>query len=304
MNNVSFKILDSDVKSLGELEEDYASFKNSTLELELFFTANTFNTQIDQLNRQYKTYQRLEKNLIRQKELAKEEEKLAHERYYMDSVLYARKINAPVEFNSSQADWIEQQRNYVNAEASLVNNEIQLNEISKQIGDLGIRKVDFLQKLTLNAGASKKMLLANIFRWKENNLFIAPHEGKIANFGFKESGVYIETGKPYASILPLDDTIIAQAELPLYNSGKVHEGQKVNILLESFPPERYGSIAGIITSISSIPDNGKYSVQISLPDKLKTTEGKNIEFKQQLAGTTEIITEELTLFERFFSQFR
>jgi len=45
----------------------------------------------------------------------------------------------------------------------------------------------------------------------------------------------------------------------------------------------------------------EYSVEILLPDKLKTNYGKNLDFSQDMTGTAEIMTDDLRLLERFFN---
>ena len=43
-------------------------------------------------------------------------------------------------------------------------------------------------------------------------------------------------------------------------------------------------------------------IDVSLPKKLITSYNKKIDFKQEMRGTAEIITEDLRLIERFFYQ--
>ena len=43
-----------------------------------------------------------------------------------------------------------------------------------------------------------------------------------------------------------------------------------------------------------------HGVDVELPKKLVTTYEKEIEFKQEMTGTADIITEDLRLIERFF----
>ena len=49
---------------------------------------------------------------------------------------------------------------------------------------------------------------------------------------------------------------------------------------------------------------GLYFVDVELPQKLITSYNKEIDFKQEMQGSAEIITEDLRLIERFFYQFR
>jgi hypothetical protein len=62
---------------------------------------------------------------------------------------------------------------------------------------------------------------------------------------------------------------------------------------------------GLVKSISLIPDKeGLYFVDVGLPEKMITSYNKEIDFKQEMRGNAEIITEDLRLIERFFYQFR
>lgn len=57
--------------------------------------------------------------------------------------------------------------------------------------------------------------------------------------------------------------------------------------------------------MSQIPDKeGLYFIDVALPEKRITSYHKKIEFKQEIQGAAEIITEDLRLIERFFYQFR
>jgi len=49
---------------------------------------------------------------------------------------------------------------------------------------------------------------------------------------------------------------------------------------------------------------GLYLLDVELPKKLVTTYNKDIEFKQEMQGSAEIITEDLRLIERIFFQFK
>ena len=54
-----------------------------------------------------------------------------------------------------------------------------------------------------------------------------------------------------------------------------------------------------------MPDkDGFYLIDVSLPELLVTSYNKEIEFKQEMRGVAEIITEDLRLIERFFYQFK
>ncbi len=57
-------------------------------------------------------------------------------------------------------------------------------------------------------------------------------------------------------------------------------------------------------SISEVPEKEKYTVLISLPEGMTSTYNKQLNFRPQLQGETEIITEDLRVLERVFYQIR
>jgi hypothetical protein len=79
----------------------------------------------------------------------------------------------------------------------------------------------------------------------------------------------------------------------------------VNLKLDDFPDYEFGVIRGRVDHISNISDDkGTYIVDVIIPKELKTSYNKHIEFKQEMQGSADIITEDLRLLERFFYQFR
>ena len=78
----------------------------------------------------------------------------------------------------------------------------------------------------------------------------------------------------------------------------------MNIRLYNYPSEQFGMLSGVVESLSLVPTGDKYLVRIALPNGMKSSFNKELLFKQQLQGETEIITEDLRLLHRFFYQIR
>lgn len=290
--------------SLGDLQTFYSSWINSQSAITLFHQTAAYNKQIGQLNRQLNTYQKLNKSLAEQQRISKQELDLALQKFNTDSILHVQKVTAAMDFNQAKTAWLQQQRAYRSIETNLISNELQVNQIQKQINDLELLKIEQQQKLELNFANATHELRAQIRKWKENYLITTTGSGRVAYLGFLEDEMFIESGRSLFSIIPEKGTLAARAELPAFGSGKVKVGQQVNIRLENYPFEQFGLLRGVITSISEIPNEQKYLVTIKLPETLFTSQNKVINFTQQLSGTTEIITEDLRLLERFFYQFR
>lgn len=290
--------------SLGDLQPYFSAYINSQKARSIFYETKSYEKQIAQLQRQLVTCKKLNKTIAGQQKLLKQETALALQKFKTDSLLFSQKVIASIDFNAAQTSWLQQQRASENIKTNLYNNELQTNQLEREIITLQLQQAAEDQKLTLTESNAHNELLAQVNKWKENYLITAPREGTISYLGFLENEMFIETGKPLFSIIPKQGKLLARAELPIFGSGKVNVGQQVNIRLQNYPFEQFGLLRGSITSISEIPNEQKYFVIIELPQQLITSQNKAIAFKQQLTGTTEIITEDLRLLERFFYQFR
>lgn len=289
---------------LGDLLPLHNDLLNAHIALNHFTNNKIFETQIAQLKKQVLNNQKLIESQSKQYKLIQRELTLAFEKFKTDSLLHVQGVTSRIDFNSAKSTWLQQQRNTRSVETSVINSEAQLYQLNKQISDLEIQNIEQKQKLTVAVQQTKQRAQAQILKWKENYLFIAPVSGRLSYLGVLENGKFIEASKPCFSIIPKSGIVLARAELPIKGSGKVKVGQSVNIRLENYPFEEFGFLRGEISSISLLPTEDKYWVTITLPSPLMTSLKKPLPFKQQLSGTTEIITEDLSLMSRFFSQFR
>jgi multidrug resistance efflux pump len=289
---------------LGELQPSYAALLSATESNRLFRENDIFRKQIIQLKKQVNSYAKLKKSLTTQYQLMYQELMLAHEKFKRDSVLFVDKVIAPLTYEEAQTTYLQQKRNFSNAQASITNNEIQINQLEKQAMELEAQKTEQEYKLIQGVDHAYRELLARIAKWKEVYVLTAPMKGRVAFQGFWENDMFTESGKQLFSVVPENERLFAQAELPLTGSGKVKEGQEVNIKLENFPSEQFGLLRGKVTEISTLPADNKYRVKIEVENALTTTYHKALPFKQQLRGETEIITEDLRLLERVFYQFK
>ena len=284
---------------LGDLQPVYSALTQAITNLTIFQTADTYGKQIEQLERQLATFQKLAKSLAGQQRLGRQELALARQKFNTDSVLFTQKVTAALDYNQAKTNWLQQQRQYRNLETTVLNNELQIHQLEKQIADLEMSKAEQQQKLMLTKENARQELESRIKLWKENHLLTAQAKGQLAYLGFYEPNMFTEANKAMFSVLPDSGRITARALLPITGSGKVKTGQRVNIKLESFPFQQFGMLEGQVATISALPADKKYLVLLNLPDPLITNQKVNIEFKQELEGTTEIVTEDLRLLHRF-----
>jgi hypothetical protein len=298
-----FAILNRNL-SVGELQTYLGSSIKSLQDLLSFGEYKLQEKQIENTRKQITSYKNLNGNLQKQLHLMRQEGLLSHHQFKTDSLLLAQQVIAPLDFNKTKSTYLAQQRSVRSMEASIISNQLQLDGLEKQVTELKISFSKEQAQLQTTTDNAIKELTAQLKRWKENFLFIAPSIGIIAYMGIIESEQHVEVGKALFAITSPAKQLIAKAELPLSGSGKVKIGQGVNIQLTSYPYEQFGMLIGKIESISQVPEKENYTVLISLRNGMNTTYNKQLNFKPQLQGTTEIITEDLRLLERVFYQFR
>lgn len=147
-------------------------------------------------------------------------------------------------------------------------------------------------------------LRSSIDRWKQSYLLRAPIEGRISlNSAFYSQQQYIRDGDQLLAIVPLKtDSIIGRVSLPVSGSGKVLQGQKVIIKLDSYPFYEFGSLTGTVRAKSLVPKDNAYLIYVDLPRKLITNHNREIKFEQQLQGSAEIITNDKSFLRRIGEQ--
>ncbi|MCE9540549.1 MAG: HlyD family secretion protein, partial [Bacteroidetes bacterium] len=150
-----------------------------------------------------------------------------------------------------------------------------------------------------------KSLKSQIETWEQTYLIKAPIDGNISLFNFWTKNQNIKQGDEVLSIVPTEkQEVIAKLTLPVQNSGKLKRGQVVNIKLNNYQFQEYGMLKGYVKNISLMPQNENYSVEVTLPNKLTTTYHKQLDYKEEMQGTADVITDELSVFDRVFYQFR
>lgn len=115
------------------------------------------------------------------------------------------------------------------------------------------------------------------------------------------------------SIVPAENNTVGQVILPIDGAGKIQVGQEVIVKLADFPYLEYGFIRGRVQSIPLISSKSSlrggqsldsYLVTVEFPMGMVTNYGSKIDFKFDIKGTAEIITNERKLIERFFDNLK
>jgi hypothetical protein len=144
----------------------------------------------------------------------------------------------------------------------------------------------------------------SIITRKTSGAFYSPCDGIVALSKTKILHA-VTAGELIVSILPLDTgKTVGIMEIPASCYGKIKQGLKVNVKLDSYPHTEYGIVRGILTFIPSIPSNNVYYAEVEFPDGLQSNYGNDIPFNYEMYGTASIIVNDLSLFQRFLQPVR
>ncbi|MFN3850387.1 MAG: hypothetical protein ACK4NY_13210 [Spirosomataceae bacterium] len=91
-----------------------------------------------------------------------------------------------------------------------------------------------------------------------------------------------------------------EIKVPIDGSGLIRKGLKAFIRLDEFPENKYGFLIGEVSEISSVPIDKYYRGRVSLSNGMKTNMYQSIPLMANLHGKAEIITEDISVFDKIF----
>jgi multidrug resistance efflux pump len=291
---------------LGDIESQYALFENSYIQYQLNKELQPFSNEaqanaysVSELNRRLRSLQS-------QKEINKTELDFKNKDLQRNKTLFEKGVISAQSYENKQMEFAQSERNYKNFESSISQMREGISNAHRTSKGSEINRIKEEMFLLKNVIQSFNQLKKAIKDWKYQYVLQSSINGKVSFLNYWNSNQTVTSGDLVFTIIPSENSsFIAKLKTPAQNSGKIKIGQNVNIKLENFPDTEFGVLQGTLKNISLLPDkDGLYLIDAELPKKLITSYNKTIEFKQEMRGSAEIITEDLRLIERFFYQFK
>lgn len=183
-----------------------------------------------------------------------------------------------------------------------VQNLITLNTLRKEKQQLDHdTRLSNIQKIA-EIQISLTGLKTSFQNWEKSSVWIAPCAGKVLFNKILQVNRFYKANEASIVIVPKGSGYRAIATISSTGAGKLKTGQKTFIELIDYPKTEFGMLEGKVSNMTQIDKEGKYEVEITLLNQLKTTYNKDIPPKAQLKGKVKIITKDKRLLERFFEQ--
>lgn len=301
---IESNLLESNFR-LGEVQTFYNAFLKAYVDYHRFFDMKYYDKKIEAYRDQISKHNMYYDRQYQQKKILESELSISKSQYLRDSSLYKRGVISQSDFQNSKKKYLEQSYSFHGARSSLASTQINISQVNQQIIDLELNKETERKELQNLLIQSYDNLKAQIDIWEQKYLIRTPIDGKVGFNKFYSSNQNVKEGERVFTVLPTDSTkVVARVELGIRGAGKVKVGQRVNIKLDNYPYLEYGMLEGTIRSISKVPEDQKYSLDVDFPNGLKTNYGIDLDFAQQIEGDAEIITEDLRLLQRIFNPIR
>ena len=291
---------------LGDITSSYAQFENDYSEYILNkkltpFKSESFANQMSVIEAKG----RLE-ILLSQKELNKKELEFKQNDLERSRKMFEKGVISAKEKEQKEVEYLQAQRAYKSVESSISQIRELISSSNRNLEGTSIKKTQNDIRLEKKAIQSFLYLKKAIKDWEKQYALTTSIDGKVSFLTYWNQNQTVKQGDLIFTIIPKESaTFIGKVKAPAANSGKIKKGQKVQIKLLNYPSDEFGELNGKVQSISLLPDeNGNYLIDVALPQDLKTTYGKKIDFKQEMQGTADIVTEDLRLIERFFYQLK
>lgn len=291
---------------LGEIENEYSLFENNYIQYILNKELQPYSNDLKASKFSSFEQKRRLINLQNQKELNKKELLFKKKDLERNKSLFEKGVIAEKDYENKQLEYLQAERNYKNMLSSISSLRERISNNNKTIKGTEISKIINGISLLKKVIQSFNQLKKSIKNWEIKYVLSSKINGKISYLNYWNKNQTVNQGDLVFTIIPSENSaFIAKLKTPAQNIGKVKIGQIANIKLTNFPDYEFGVLKGKVEKISEITDKeGFYTIDVSLPTNLITSYKKKIDFKQEMRGTADIITEDLRLMERFFYQFR
>lgn len=299
-------VVDGEALQLGELQEAYAAYHKARADYDYFVEADYHHKKMVSARKQIATQRGLLEGNRRQLALSERQCKAAHKLFEMDSLLYKERALSLSDYQTAQSNYTAQVQALESSRMGIDNGRLAILQLEQTVFDLEQQYNDTKQQLVLALTLAREQLLSQIDHWEQTYLLRAPCSGKVTLTKYWQKNQNVAAGEVVVTVVPDSSAhIVGKIELPLRGAGKVEVGQCVNIKFDNYPYMEYGMVKDTIRTMALVPVKTQagnvYVLEVTLPERLVSTYGKELPFTQSMTGTAEIITEDRRLIEQFLN---
>jgi HlyD family secretion protein len=297
---------------LGEVQQPWGQWLQSAAQYRAWASDPFVRARVNGLRSQMDFQQRLGEQAGRRAGLLAAEAALAEREAQRGRELVARELLSRAEAEQSEAAALSRQQALIAARAEVVTQGLRVEELEGRILEMEQGRRGEETRLRLEVQQAFSTLAEAVREWETRYLLVAPVTGHVSYVRTLSPGEYVTAGEPVLALVPGGGAPSGTVRIDGAAAGRVRPGQRVLLSFEGFPVTEFGKVEARVQRVSLVParpapgvEGGAwYRVTVTFPRGLRTTSGRALALRQEMSGSAEIVTDDLTVLQRLMAQFR
>src|SRR5690554_3711625 len=287
---------------LGELQDAYNRFYRNWQDYTDYMLNNFLTRKTELLRQQMEKQEEHYRLALEQKRMLEKELDISRSGLGRYQSLLDKGGVSESQIEEARARVIQAERGYTSFLASLKTTEISLLAQKRTLLDMEEQRHKEVGQFELDLAENLRNLKNRMREWRSSYLLESPVDGRVTFTRYWSENHVVSAGERLATIVPVDSSlIICRAVVPSSGIGKVELGQQVNVKLAGFPSMQHGTLSGIISSVSLVPEQEGYIVEIGLEKGMLSSYSEQLKLVQEMEGTADIVTKEMRMIYRFIN---
>jgi multidrug efflux pump subunit AcrA (membrane-fusion protein) len=285
---------------VGEMQADYSTLYEAINNYNFFLNNAYYANVLATIGTEEHNNGRMEETIKERAQILSDQLKAEAWKDSVNNVLLREKVISLSEYNQIRKDYLSQHLNTEDNLTALLQNHQQRKELQKSHSDMQQQYRTSEKDVILAVKSAAKKIKGQTSIWEKQYVLKTPSAGKLVFFRIRKINQYVNSGEPVFMVVPVSQQFEIHVQLPLYKAGKVKTGQRVLLKLQEYPFEEYGMLKANVASITNVAIDSAYSVELKLQNGLTTTRNLTIEFRPEITGTADIITNDKSILQRIF----
>jgi HlyD family secretion protein len=294
---------------LGSLQSFFSEFIKSLEDYNRFVTAGYHSKKISLLEKQLSEQKYILDLGEDQLTGVREQYSLAKKSFARDSLLFSNGVLSQADFEQSSIKWFASHQTMENMKTTNANIRLGILQTEQLIFELRNEFEEQFQRNKRILKGNFDHLISQMADWLQNYVLESPIYGSVSYSRFWQENQNVIAGDVVLTIIPQDkEGVAGKLYLSIVGTGKVKNGQRVNIKLDNYPYMEYGMLEGRVRNISNVPvevdGTNLIVVDVELKNGLLSNYGIMLSSGEIMKGTADIVTEEMSMFKRLIIPLR
>ena len=183
-------------------------------------------------------------------------------------------------------------------------NELAILQLKRELFELDITHKMEMQKNRRMLELAYENMVNSLKTWESKYVIKSKTDGRVLLGKSWSRRTVVHKGDTVCSVIsgsrgkPTGRLFLTESEI-----AGIKPEDPVQVELAKYPAHTYGYVSGKIASVSYVPYNKSFAVEVAFADKLVTSMGEIIDYETGLSGQVEIITASKSVLRRIFTPF-